>query len=222
MEIYVYFLNRTVSNIPKRTPVATVTTPQAETEGQPGGDEEEEVVMVEDEPVPSTSTARARELQETPKPASKPDGKRKRDKSDWHNRIFDFLEKDVPDDSPLDLQFMSMAKRVKLELPSTEWFSLAIKLAGQVDSYIDEYSRKKLVANTFLAPTSNQINVNAQGDNLQMPAARPPPLIAAHASTTATATAAPRQTLQSAGTGPLALFNNEDNLFERVLGYHQL
>ena len=125
-----------------------------------------------------------RELAETPKPPGKPAGQKAKDKSELHSRIFDYLEKEVPDDDPLELQFISMAKRAKAELPSREAFRAALKLAGQLDDYIEEHERKKMVANTqyndtgFLNPGATQVNVNpmpAAVHTLQLPT-QPPAL----------------------------------------------
>ena len=63
-----------------------------------------------------------RELQETPVPKSKAAGKRSSEKAELQNRLLDLFERDmqatknmsvVDDDDPVDLQLMSMAKRIK-------------------------------------------------------------------------------------------------------------
>ena len=50
-------------------------------------------------------TAVVRELAETPKPPGRTAGKKAKDKSELHSHIFDYLEKEVPDDDPLELQY---------------------------------------------------------------------------------------------------------------------
>ena len=95
------------------------------------------------------------------------------------------MEKEVPEEDPLELQFISMAKWAKLELPGKQAFRVALKLASQLDDYIEEYECKQMVANTqydnsFLNTGANQVNVNAvpaQVHTLQLP--KPPPVLQA-------------------------------------------
>ena len=107
-----------------------------------------------------------RELGETPKPPGKPAGKRAKDKSKLHSCIFDYLEKEVPEEDPLEFQFISMAKHAKAELPGREAFRAALKLTTELDDYIEQYERKQIVAsmqyndNQFLNSRANQVNVN--------------------------------------------------------------
>ena len=70
-----------------------------------------------------------------------------------------------------------MAKRAKAELPSREGFQATLKLASQLDDYIEQYERKQMVSNTqfndnnFLNSGANQVNVNpipAQVHTLQL------------------------------------------------------
>ena len=184
----------------KRTPVATVTAAEAaaqedgeiiinEAGGGPGGQAENAVATgsgggTGDVGQPAAAGA-VQELAETPKPPGKTAGKKAKDKSELHSHIFDHLEKEVPEEDPLELQFISMAKCAKLELPGKQAFSAALKLVSVLDDYIEEYERKQIVANTqydngFLNTGANQVNVNAvpaQVHTLQL--LKPPPILQA-------------------------------------------
>ena len=183
----------------KRTPVATVAAAEAAAqedgeiiinEGGGGGGGEGENAAASTNVggtggVGRPATAAVRELTETPKPPGKAAGKKAKDKSELHSHIFDYLEKEVPEEDPLELQFISMAKWAKIELPGKQAFRVALKLASQLDDYIEEYERKQIVANTqydniFLNTGANQVNVNAvpaQVHTLQLP--KPPPVLQA-------------------------------------------
>ena len=94
-------------------------------------------------------------------PKSKAAGKRTSEKAELQNRLLDLFERDVQasrnmslvdDDDPVDLQLMSMAKRIKTELPSNERFTILIKLQQVLHESIEAVNRKKLIDATPLAP----------------------------------------------------------------------
>ena len=75
------------------------------------------------------------------------------------------------EDDPVDLQFNSMAARVKQELPTAEQFDVAYKLMGTLNEYIVNYKRQQVVAKTFLNPGPQSVSVA----NVAQPTPAPPP-----------------------------------------------
>ena len=170
----------------KKTSAAAVSTPS----------EADEVAVVESvdaeaEVVVSTSTLEDQELQETPVPKSKAAGKRTSEKAELQNRLLDLFERDVQasrnmslvdDDDPVDLQLMSMAKRIKTELPSNERFTILIKLQQVLHKSIEAVNRKKLIdatpdaAQTFFQVGTPAVTIQQQPQQQQQqPAVHPPP-----------------------------------------------
>ena len=110
-----------------------------------------------------------RELQTTTKPPGKALGKAAKEKKELHSRFLEYLEQE---DDPVDLQFNSMAARVKQELPTAERFDVAYKLMGTLNEYIINYKRQQVVAKTFLNPGPQAVSVS----NVAPPP--PPPMMA--------------------------------------------
>ena len=118
----------------RRPPTATVTTGEAE-----NTEEVEAVVAGAEEGGADNGSDGAggiRELQMTTKPPGKALGKAAKEKKEIHSRFLEYLEQE---DDPVDLQFNSMAARVKQELPTAEQFDVAYKLMGTLNEYIINY-----------------------------------------------------------------------------------
>ena len=112
-----------------------------------------------------------RELQTTTKPPGKVLGKAAKEKKELHSRFLEYLEQE---DDPVDLQFNSMAARIKQELPTAEQFDVPYKLMGTLNEYIIHYKRQKVVANTVLNAGPQAVSV---ANVAQLPT--PPPMMAA-------------------------------------------
>ena len=150
----------------RRPPIATVTTGEAE-----NTEEVEAVVAGAEEGGADDGSDGAggiRELQTTTKPPGKALGKAAKEKKEIHSRFLKFLEQE---DDPVDLQFNSMAARVKQELPTAERFDVAYKLMGTLNEYIINYKRQQVVAKTFLNPGPQSVSVA----NVAQPTPAPPP-----------------------------------------------
>ena len=150
----------------RRPPTATVTTGEAE-----NTEEVEAVVAGAEEGGADNGSDGAggiRELQMTTKPPGKALGKAAKEKKEIHSRFLEYLEQE---DDPVDLQFNSMAARVKQELPTAERFDVAYKLMGTLNEYIINYKRQQVVAKTFLNPGPQSVSVV----NVAQPTPAPPP-----------------------------------------------
>ena len=110
-------------------------------------------------------------LQTTTKPPGKALGKAAKERKELHSHFLEYLEQE---DDPVDLQFNSMAARVKQELPTAERFDVAYKLMGNLNEYIINYKRQQVVAKTFLNPGPQAVSVA----NVAQPAPPPPPMMA--------------------------------------------
>ena len=97
-----------------------------------------------------------RELKMTTKPPGKALGKAAKEKKELHSCFLEYLEQE---DDPVDLQFNSMATRVKQELPTAERFNVAYKLIGTLNEYIINYKWQQVVAKTFLNPGPQAVSV---------------------------------------------------------------
>ena len=153
----------------RRPPTATVTTGEAE-----NTEEVEAVVAGAEEDGTDNGSDGAggiRELQTTTKPPGKALGKAAKEKKELHSRFLEYLEQE---DDPVDLQFNSMAARVKQELPTAEWFDVAYKLMGTLNEYIINYKQQQVVAKTFLNPGPQAVSVA----NVAQPAPPAPPMMA--------------------------------------------
>ena len=124
----------------------------------------------EDNATPSTSTSVAgsgsgdgssdRELQESVAPRKKASGKKQSEKSEFQGKLLDFLERDLQrdqkeqqsSDDPIDLQVMSMAQRIKKELPAGDQFTVLLKLQEVLNESIRSVSRREMVNNTPMGP----------------------------------------------------------------------
>ena len=105
----------------------------------------------------NSSEAGDRELQETPVPKCKAAGKRSSEKSEFQGRLLDLLERDMQasksnslaqvndDDDPVDLQLMSMSKRIKKELPAQERFTVLLKLQQVLNDNIESVNHRNLI-----------------------------------------------------------------------------
>ena len=98
-------------------------------------------------------------------------GKAAKEKKELHSHFLEYLEQE---DDPVDLQFNSMAARVKQELPTAERFDVAYKLMGTLNEYIINYKWQQVVAKTFLNPGPQMVSVA----NVAQPAPPPPPMMA--------------------------------------------
>ena len=150
----------------RRPPTATVTTGEAE-----NTEEVEAVVAGAEEGGADNGSDGAgviRELQMTTKPPGKALGKAAKEKKEIHSRFLEYLEQE---DDPVDLQFNSMAARVKQELPTAERFDVAYKLMGTLNEFIINYKRQQVVAKTFLNPGPQSVSVV----NVAQPTPAPPP-----------------------------------------------
>ena len=144
------------------------------------------------------------------------------------------MEKEVPEEDPLELQFISMAKQAKIKLPGKQAFRVALKLANHLDDYIEEYEQKQMVTNTqyengFLNTGANQVNVNAfpaKVHTLQLPNAppvlqpqpQPQPIMQQHA---------PPAFLEQQQPPPLQITavnagQADDSVLDRVLNFAQM
>ena len=149
----------------RRPPTATVTTGEAE------NTEEVDAVVAGGEGGADNGSDGAggiRELQMTTKPPGKALGKAAKEKKELHSLFLEYLEQE---DDPVDLQFNSMAARVKQELPTAERFDVAYKLMGTLNEYIINYKRQQVVAKTFLNPGPQLVSVA----NVAQPTPAPAP-----------------------------------------------
>ena len=121
----------------RRPPTATVTTGEVE-----NTEEVEAVVAGAEEGGADNGSDGAggiHELQTTTKHPGKALGKAAKEKKEIHGHYLEYLEQE---DDPVDLQFNSMAARVKQELPTAERFDVAYKLMGiKPDMPINVYTR---------------------------------------------------------------------------------
>ena len=109
------------------------------------------------------------------------------------NRLLDLFERDmqatknmsvVDDDDPVDLQLMSMAKRIKTELPCNEKFTILIKLQQVLHENIEAVNHKKLIDGTPLTPDAAQgffqvgtpaVTIQQPQQQQQLAGSTPPP-----------------------------------------------
>ena len=142
----------------KKKSKATITAVHNEEGGDESGDDAE----VEGNATPSASTSSTsgsgsgdaeRELQDSAVPRSKPSGKKQSERSEFQSKLLDFLERDLekddkesqqPDD-PIDLQVMSMAQRIKKELPQSEQFNILLKLQQLLNDSIMQVNRRQFI-----------------------------------------------------------------------------
>ena len=221
----------------RRPPTATVTTGEAE-----NTEEVDAVVAGGEEGGADNGSDGAggiRELQTTTKPPGKALGKAAKEKKELHSRFLEYLEQE---DDPVDLQFNSMAARVKQELPTAERFDVAYKLMGTLNEYIINYKRQQVVAKTFLNPGPQAVSVS----NVAPPP--PPPMMAQPAAQMAAVTnplpplltprgqspqqqqqaqQQPQQQLQhlrnvSVGGGLLPLLHDEQDMVEQQYTFQEL
>ena len=151
----------------KSTPTATVTSADAAEAGPSnagaGGGGGAGVVSVDDTTTESSTppdNSDERELPEGPVPRAKMPGKRQQDKSNYQGRLLDILERDlnqnqvntnVSEEDPIDLQMMSMAKRIKKELPVQQQFPVILKLQLALQENIETNSRQNLFGQMALS-----------------------------------------------------------------------
>ena len=94
-----------------------------------------------------------RELPDSAVPKSKPSGKKQSERSEFQTKLLDFLERDLQkddkdnqqSDDPIDLQVMSMAQRIKKELPQSEQFNILLKLQQLLNESIMQVNRRQLI-----------------------------------------------------------------------------
>ena len=165
-----YSYCRTTSNLPRRTPTATVATVTTEkgpnTKLGAGGDQVDVAATTSGEGGDGGNMP-IRELPATVKSPVRSMGKMAKEKKEMHSRFLDYLEQE---DDPIDLLCNSMAARVKQDLPSGECYQVAHKLMGQLNEYIVSFNRQEVVANTFLNPGAQAVSVA----NIVAPPAPPP------------------------------------------------
>ena len=137
----------------------------------------------------NSSEAGDRELQETPVPKCKAAGKRSSEKSEFQGRLLDLLERDMQasksnslaqdddDDDTVDLQLMSMSKRIKKELPAQERFTVLQKFQQVLNDYIESVNRHNLINATPLRQEAGQsfLQMGNQEAVIQTPALLPSP-----------------------------------------------
>ena len=140
----------------KITPTATVTSADAAEAGPSNVDAGAGVDAVDDTTTDSSTppdNSGERELPEGAVPRAKTPGKRQQDKSNYQGRLLDILERDlnqnqvnnnVSEEDPIDLQMMSMEKRIKKELPVQQQFPVILKLQLALQENIETINRQNL------------------------------------------------------------------------------
>ena len=138
----------------------------------------------------SNSSDGDHKLQQTPVPRSKAAGKRSSEKSEFQGQLLDLLERDMQaskssggvateedDDDPVDLQLMSMSKRIKKELPAQERFTVLLKLQQILHENIEAVNRCSLINATPLLPDGGQsfLQMGNQEAVVQTRLPMPPP-----------------------------------------------
>ena len=143
----------------KKKSRATITAVHNEGGGDESGDDDD--AEGEDNGTPSATPSTSgsgsgdaeRELRDSAVPKSKPSGKKQSERSEFQTKLLDFLERDLqkddkdnqqPDD-PIDLQVMSMAQRIKKELPQSEQFNILLKLQQLLNESIMQVNRRQFL-----------------------------------------------------------------------------